>query len=128
MIMDKNLIMSEDQPITATAPSTNDINLGAAGLDIGAGTPIYLNIFLTTPFDTSANTLTITLRHGVASKPDVVLMTVLEAIATSSLLAADVGLLRKVALPNDVLQFVDVNYTVSAGLTSGKITTFLSLD
>jgi len=124
--MDEKLIFSDAQAITVSAQSSNDIDLGAAGLDIGAGTPIYLNIFLDTAFTTSANTLAITLRHGTTSKPDTTILTVLEATATSSLLT--VGLLRKIALPNDLAEFIDLYYTCSTTLAAGKITAFLSLD
>lgn len=46
-IMDLKLELSDDQAITAAAisfASTNDIDLGAADISLGAGTPLYLNI------------------------------------------------------------------------------------
>jgi hypothetical protein len=127
MILDKQLIFSDAQAVTVTAISENTIDLGAANLDIGQGNPIYLEIWLDTAFDTSADTLTITLQDGATVGAVADIMTVLEATATSALLAANVGLLRKISLPNDLKRHLALYYTASAGLTSGKLNAFLTI-
>ena len=127
MIRDAILILSENQAITATAASTNEIDFGAASLDIGQGTPIYLELWLDTAFDTSANTLTVTLKDSPDGTTYTDRMTILQATATSSLLAANVGLLRKFSLPNNLARYIELYYTVSAGLTSGKVNAFLTI-
>ena len=127
MILDKQLVFSEAQAITVSALSENTLDFGVTGLDIGQGTPIYLEVWLDTAFDTSANTLTIDLYDGATVGAVAKHMEVLPATATSSLLAANVGLLAKVALPNDMLRHVALYYTCSAALTSGKINAFLTI-
>lgn len=54
MIRDAKLILSDAQTVGATAAatqtfSTNIIDLGDTDLDIGIGTPLYLNIYIATP-------------------------------------------------------------------------------
>lgn len=128
MIRDVKLIFSDNQAITESDNSEDTIDLGATGLDIGQGNPIYLEIWLDTAFDTSSDTLTITLRDGttVGAISNTV-MTVLPAIATSSLLAADVGLLVKFSLPEGLNRHLDLYYAVSSTLVSGKINAFLTI-
>jgi len=123
--MDSKLILSDGQAITASAASDNEIDFGAAGLDIGQGNPIYLEVWLDTAFDTSANTLTITLKDSPDGTTYTDRMVVLPAKATSALLTA--GKLQKVALPYNLARYIELYYTVSAGLTSGKINAFLTI-
>jgi hypothetical protein len=125
MILDKKLIFSSEQAITASAASTDTVDLGATGLDIGQGNPIYLEVWLDTAFDTSANTLTIDLQDGATVNGSDAVMTVLPATATSSLLTP--GLLVKVSLPEGLNRHIRLYYTCSAGLTSGKINAFLTI-
>lgn len=127
MILDKQLIFSNAQAVTTSAISENTIDLGAESLDPGQGNPVYLEIWLDTAFGTSADTLTISLQDGTTVGGVADIMTVLEATATSALLAANVGLLRKISLPNDLKRHLALYYTCSSGLTSGKINAFLTI-
>ena len=127
MIRDAILILSENQAITDTAASTNEIDFGAASLDIGQGNPIYLELWLDTGFTTSANTLTVTLEDSPDGTTYTSRMTILAATATSSLLTADVGLLRKFSLPNDLARYIRLYYTVSTTLATGKVNAFLTI-
>ncbi|MDO9534779.1 MAG: hypothetical protein Q7J85_05485 [Bacillota bacterium] len=127
MILDKQLILSDGQAITATAASENSIDLGAANLDIGQGNPVFLEVWLDTAFDTSVNTLTITLQDGATVGALADIMTIMPARATSLLLAANRGLLVKFSLPEGLKRHIGLNYTVSVGLTSGKLNAFLTI-
>jgi hypothetical protein len=126
MIYDKIAVMSVDQAITATAYSTDEIDFGAAGLDIGQGNPLILHIFLTTGFTTSANTLTIGEVSGAATAPTTQVSTVLEATATSALTSPQ-QLVRK-SLPLGLARYYRLVYTVSTTLATGTVTAFISLD
>jgi len=125
MITDINMLLAEDQalPVNATPViSENVIDLGAASLDIGAGTPIYLNVIITTLSTSESNTLTVELRDGAT-----------DAAADALLLFAafiphTTGLKIKCPLPNDVARYVSMYMTASATLTAGTISAFLSLD
>ena len=125
MILDKYMILSDGQAITTSAASDNEIDFGAASHDVDQGTPIYLEVWLDTAFDTSANTLTITLKDSPDGTTYTDRMTILEATATSSLLTA--GLLRKFSLPNDLARYIQLYYTCSTTLSSGVINAFLTI-
>lgn len=125
MILDKYMILSDGQAITTTAASDNEVDFGAASHDVDQGTPIYLEVWLDTAFDTSANTLTIALQDSADGTSYTTRMTILEATATSSLLTA--GLLRKISLPNDLARYIRLYYTCSTTLASGVINAFLTI-
>jgi len=125
MILDKYMILSDGQAITTSAASDNEIDFGAASHDVDQGTPIYLEVWLDTAFDTSSNTLTITLKDSPDGTTYTDRMTILEATATSSLLTA--GLLRKFSLPNDLARYIELYYTCSTTLSSGVINAFLTI-
>lgn len=125
MIADKQLIFCEDQALpTTTAPtqSADVLNFGAAGLDLGAGTPLYLNVLITTASTSGSNTLTVELRDGATNAAADALLLFAAFVPNST------GLKIKCPLPNDVAQFLSVYFTASATLTAGKVTAFLSLD
>lgn len=127
MILDKYMILSDGQAITTTAASDNEVDFGAASHDVDQGTPIYVEVWLDTAFDTSENTLTIALQDSTDGSNYTTRMTILEATATSSLLAANVGLLRKISLPNDLARYIRLYYTCSTTLASGVINAFLTI-
>lgn len=126
MIRDIQLIFSDGQLVEESGASEDTIDLGATGLDIGQGNPIYLEVWLDTAFDSSVDTLTITLRDGatVGAISNTV-MTILPATATSALLTP--GLLVKMSLPEGLNRHLDLYYTTSSGLTSGKLNAFLTI-
>jgi len=125
MIMDSKLILSDGQAITETAASENEIDFGAASLNIGQGNPIYLEVWLDTAFDTSSDTLAIAIKDSPDGTTYTERMVVLPALATSSLLTAKQ--LVKVSLPEGLARYVELYYTVSSSLTSGVINAFLTI-
>jgi len=50
---------SDNQPITVDTAATNSLDMQAADLEMGAGTPIYLNIRCGTTFDSAGDTATL---------------------------------------------------------------------
>jgi len=125
MITDINMMLAEDQALptsTALTISEDVIDLGAAGLDLGAGTPIYFNAIITTLSTSGSNTLTLEVRDGAtAAAADALLL-------FAAFIPHTTGLKIKCPLPNDVARYVSMHMTASATLTAGKITAFLSLD
>jgi len=128
MMIDSKLMMSEAQAITATAVSTNEIDMGVNGENVGEGNPVYLEVYLDTGFDTSVNTLTITLQDSADGSTYADKVVVVPATATSALLTADIGRLVRISLPADIRRYIAMNYTVSTGLTSGKVSAFLTIN
>lgn len=128
MIFDQTTLMSDQQAVTATAASTNVIDLApiAAGItrDIGKGTPIPLRMQVTEQFAAAgAATLTVSLQTddnvGFAS-PTTVWTS--PAIALADLKPG------KVIVPEFITRdtkerYMRLYYTVATGpMTAGKIT------
>jgi hypothetical protein len=122
MFLDQKNIYCEDQAVTTSAASSTNIDVGAAGLDIGLGTPVWLLVLLTTPFDTSANTLTVELRHSATDGSYATGWVLLPARATSLLLTR--GVLFSGPVPGGLKRYSQLYFTCSAALTSGTISGF----
>lgn len=127
MIFDKTTLLSDQQAITASAVSTNVINLGpvAASIirDIGKGKPIPLLIQITEQFAAAgAGTLTVSLEvddnEAFASAKTVWTS---PAIAKATLKPGYVIVPEYIPRGTDEL-YLRLNYTVATGpMTAGKI-------
>lgn len=123
MIVDADLVFSNKQAVTATTPSTNEIDLGAAGDAIGqeltthavVDTTFAALTSLTVSLETSADASTWT---TVLSGP---------AIARASLTkGANIFCAR---VPQGLSRYVRLKYTVGGSdATAGKVTAFASKD
>lgn len=137
MIFDKTTLFSDAQAITATAASTNVIDLGATGTvygaaaslgrDVGKGQPLKLHIQVVEAFN-NLGTLTVTLQcdtvENFASPKDVISQT----IALADLVAGKASSI--IATPPGVDErYLRLNYTVAGGTapTTGKITAGLTM-
>ena len=136
MILSQQLLLSDDQAITATAVSTNVIDLGVAGTpydavaplnnDKGKGNRVPILIQVTEDFNTLTS-LTVTIE--VSPNADLSASTVL---ATESILLADLVAGKQTftqVLPNGVNQrYLGVRYTVvGTPPTLGTVTTGISM-
>lgn len=134
MILSSQLLFSDDQAITATALSTNVVDLGVAGTpydavaalnqDVGKGTKIPILIQVTEDF-TNLTSLTIAIETGAAA-------TLATVVISKSVLAAD--LVAGYQFPVDVLpneideRYLGVRYTVvGTAPDAGKITAGISM-
>ena len=130
MILDKTLLLSDEQAITATAVSTNTIDLSAALRDIGAGEQIYAVVVVDVDF-TAAGAATmviglITDDDEALSSPTTILST--PAIGKAALTAGRVPIVIPVP-PNIAERYLGLNYTVATGpMTAGKVTAFIAKD
>lgn len=135
MILSAQQLFSDDQAITATAVSTNVIDLGVPGTpfggnqldqDIGKGTPIPLLIQVTEDFN-NATSVTVTVEVSAASAltSPVVLLT--ETILLADLVAGKQTHVQFV--PKDAsLRYLGVRYTVAGTAPStGKFTSGISM-
>ena len=126
-VIDSNLRFSKDQAITASAISSNIID-GKALRDMARGNPIYLNIYLTTVFTTSANGLTIQLVSSSGADPGSsdVFLEVMKARLASAMLTT--GLLVRMAMPEGIpYERLGLYYLATTALVAGTITAFLTL-
>ena len=136
MILSANQLFSDDQAVTATAVSTNVIDLGVAGTpydaaaalnqDVGKGTPVPVLIQVTEAFATLTS-LTITIE--VSANSDLSSSTVLatETVDVADLVAGKQTFLQ--VLPNGADQrYLGVRYTVTgSSATAGTITAGISM-
>ena len=131
MIFDLQTLLSNQQAITATAASTNVIDLGATGTiyggsgamtrDIGKGTPINLLVQVTETFNTLTSlTIAIELDSTETFTPDKSIS--LGTIALASLVAG--YQIPFQFIPDGVnLRYMRLKYTVAGtDPTTGKIT------
>ncbi len=137
MILDAQLEFSDAQAVTATAVSTNVVDLGPVAdnplRDIGTGEEMYLVVSTqdaATDVGSDA-TLTVTLESSttadLATTPTVHFTTGALAFATFSPSGAS---LIAVKLPRgDYKRYLGVRYTVASGpLTAGTFNAFLTKD
>ena len=129
MYVDAHNLFSDAQAVTATAASTNLIDIGSAR-DIGVGETLYLvsSIDVDMTDASSDSTLAVTLETddnaGFSSA------TTIATIGTFAALSV-AGTRIVIKLPPDVgyEQFIRVLYTPANGnLTTGSFTTFLTTD
>ncbi len=124
MLIDKNLIFSDAQAITATANSTNEIDCGEANANLGAGWPLIINFVIEESFATLTS-LTISLRHGASTGPTTSLVSLAAITATKLTKGAYVP---EIMIPSQHLRYLALLYTVSGNdATAGKITAFIGI-
>lgn len=129
MYMDRGLLFSEAQAITATAFSTTKPSLDIANRDIGKSHNIWLVILVTTTFTAAgAATLDIDLisdDNSAMSSPVVMQKIVSTPIPKATLVQ---GFKKVVKLdPGTYELFMGLNYTVATGpMTTGAITAFIT--
>ncbi|MCK0554660.1 hypothetical protein KFO32_16590 [Pantoea ananatis] len=130
MILDKLLMLSEAQAVTASAASTDVIDLGpidGTRRDIGAGYPLE---FWATVNTTAAAAGAATVNIQLQTSPDNSTWTTLTStgdLALSALTAGKRVMSQKV--PQGVQRYLRVNYVVGTGpLTAGAFTAGINLD
>lgn len=130
MILDKLLMFSEAQAVTATAASTDVIDLGpidGTRRDIGVGYPLE---FWTTVNTTATASGAATVNVQLQTSPDNSTWTTIASsgdLALSALVAGKRIVSQKV--PSGVKKYLRVNYTVGTGpLTAGAFTSGINLD
>jgi len=132
-ILDEKLELCDAQAITATDRSEGQINLGAANLQIGAGTPLYLNIRTNTAFTSSSETITIDLYTHDASFDETQGTKILEVLAATAVSASPFATagtwIFRGTIPYEALQqYVALRFTCSDTPAAGKIDAWISLD
>lgn len=126
MILDETVLLSDDQAITATANSTNTIDLGA-DRDIGKGVPVPLLVQVTEDFD-NLTSLTIAVQtDDNDSFSSATTLATTGAIPLASLVAGYQAPLDFV--PRGTERYVRLAYTVTGvAPTAGKVTAGIVLD
>lgn len=127
-ILDAGLLLSDAQAVTATAASTNVIDLSAVAPNLGrGGEQIYVQVVCNTTTDSSgdAAVLAVTLEHSADNSSFVQTGIGVTGLAQTSVTAGDI--LLTAALPPTLKRYVRVYYTVStANYTAGKFDAYLT--
>ena len=136
MILSAQQLFSDDQAVTATAISTNVVDLGVAGTPYGAaaalnqdkgkGTPVPILVQVTEDFATLTSlTVTVEVSAAAALTSPVVLAS--EIIPVADLVAGKQTFMQ--CLPNGAdLRYLGVRYTVTgSSATAGAITAGVSM-
>ena len=127
MILDKELMFSEDQAVTASAASTNHIDLGEGGGDQSLGEPILLHCQVTEDFSTATgSTLVVSVQESAATSfgsPTTIATS--ETASTTDLKA---GYTFKLGhMPSHDARYVRLYYTAATSFSAGKLTAGLIL-
>lgn len=125
MILDSQLLFSEEQAITAAADSTNVVDLGIAR-NIGVGEELYIFILVTTAFtdsgsDSTLNVDLVTDDNAALSSDSVVM----DLVTIPALAAAGTYYTFRVppAILNAYERYIGLAYTPANGnLSTGSIT------
>lgn len=130
MILDKLLMFSEKQAVTASAASTDVIDLGpidGTRRDIGVGYPLE---FWATVDTTATAAGAATLNVQLQTSPDNSTWTTLYDSGQLALSALTIGKrLFSTKVPQGVQRYLRVNYSVGTGpLTAGAFTSGINLD
>jgi hypothetical protein len=140
MIMDRQNTFSNDQAITATAISTNVIDLGPLGgvtpanliRDIGAGETLYLHILVTTALDSAGEAATTTVTLESDSTANLATSATVHwtsgSIAEAVVGVAGYWIAKGVPLPSGAYErYLGVRYTIGTeNMTSGNVTAWIS--
>lgn len=131
MITDKLLRVSEDQAVTATAVSTDKIDLGTAR-DIGEGRDLFVVFTITETFATltSLTFQVVTDDNASLSSPTVIGATGAITLASGDLAAGKQHIVRIPPLiASKGERYLGTQYTVGgSSATAGKVTTDIVLD
>lgn len=131
MILDAQNLFSDAQAITATAVSTNAIDLGlASGLDLGSGENLYVHINVDTAFTDSGSDSTVTVTLVTDDNSSLSSATAVQTLGTfAALSAAGTKIIARIQ-PNLTLErYIGLNYTLANGnLTTGAVTASLVKD
>lgn len=123
MILDKELLVSNSQGITASAASTNYIDLGGSSRDIGAGEPLAMAVFVDGTADSAGDSATLTIAiqqddNTLFSDPTTLLQT--QAYTQASLTSGRDPIV--IPVPEGMIseQYLRLYYTVGSENFSGS--------
>jgi hypothetical protein len=131
MLVDIKHYFSEAQAITTSKISDNIIDLGAMG-QAGAGSQVFINVYVDTAFSSDTETMDIWLVTSSAAVTvgGTKVLNLKNAIAVDSISGLhEAGKLVKVPLPSLGLStYIGLAYIATTALATGKLTAFLSYE
>lgn len=125
MILDKQLLLSDEQAITADADSENVVDLSVASRDIGAGRQLYVVVIVDETF-AGGTSLAIQLETGSTTALGTIISitdTFLQAVLTAGRAPIVIPI-----PPGIAEQYIGLHYDDTGEFTAGKVTAFIALD
>lgn len=130
MYVDSQLLLSDAQAVTAAAASTNYIDLGLAGRNIGTGESLYVVLVVDVALTDASSDSTVEVKlemddnTSFSSEAD---LQVLFTVAATA--AAGTKYIARISSNSAIEQYVRAYYTPANGnLTTGSFTTFITKD
>ena len=127
MFQDAQNLFSDAQALTATAVSTNVIDLGV-DRDVGAGEPmaVMITVDVAADFTTGDETYQIDIQTGSTATPTTVIARRIPVV-TASNATSDLGLGKKIVipLPKENARYLRLNYTLGGTTPSVTLTAAL---
>jgi len=125
MILDAQNLFSDAQAVTASAASTNLIDLRATNQDPGVGENLYVVSLVDVAFTDAGNDSTVTVTLETDTADTFGSATTVQTIGTFAALSAGTVLIARLQ-PGITERYLRAYYTLANGnLTTGSITTFL---
>lgn len=124
MIMDDVLVVSDAQSLAGagSAYSTDEINFGEAGPNMGEGSPLIFRFIIEEAFATCDSVQFVICHSATANATTQLVMTA--AILTASLTKG--AWIPELKLPEHHLQYVRIYYVIAgSNPTTGKVTAYL---
>lgn len=125
MIIDNDLVFSDEQAVTASAASTNKLNFEESGEGKGEGVPLKVKFVVEEDFATLTS-----LQFSVQqSSDDASADAYVDAVASRDIPAAELvaGAVFELTLPPDFEQYLQAYYTVTGtNASAGKVTSFIT--
>lgn len=127
MILDANLKFSTGQAVTATADSTDIVDMVIANRDPGTGKPLYVVTVVTTAL-TNSGTVLVALQGDTTSTitPDATrdLFTIPAASAAGTIFISPLHPKGNV----EQYRYINLKYTVSGTVSAGNVSSFITED
>lgn len=128
MILDSLNMFSDAQAITASAVSTNSVDLGAAGIDVGTGENLYvvLNVDVAFTDSGSDSTVAVTLITDSAAGLNDTPATLQTLGTFAALSAVGTKIIARIQPSASFERYLGLQYTLANGnLTTGSISAHL---
>lgn len=129
MMIDRQNQFSSAQAVTATAGSTDIIDLASAGRNVGVGEIVYIVVIVTAAFTDVGSDSTVAVTLETDDNTSMSSPTTIQTIGTfSALAAAGTRLISRLPVAT-YERYIGIRYTVAGGnLSTGSITAFLCKD
>lgn len=130
MILDAQNTFSDAQAVTATAVSTNSIDLSAASIDLGSGENLYIVVVCDVAMTDSGSDSTLAVALVTDSDSALGSATAVQSLGTfAALSAAGTKIVARIQPGLTLEQYIGLSYTPASGnLSTGSFSAYIAKD